>query len=139
MTYRVLDHTGDIGIEVESKTLDGLFQEAGLAMFQEMIENFSEVQPRITKTLSLQEHSLEDLFLGFLSELLFYFDAEGFIPRELEIRVDPHLSMLSGTARGEPLNPDKHKVRLGIKAVTYHMLRIEKREDGWLARVIFDV
>jgi len=139
MTYRVLDHTGDIGIEVESKTLDGLFEEAGLAMFQEMVENFSEVQPQITKPLSLQEHSLEDLFLGFLSELLFYFDAEGFIPRVLSVQVDPNLFMLSGTAQGESLNPEKHRVRLGIKAVTYHMLQIEKREHGWYARVIFDV
>ncbi len=139
MPYRPLEHTADLGIEVEADTLEDLFREAGQALFQEMLENFHEVQPRQARQVSLQEPTLEDLFTGFLSELLFYFDAEGFISREIQVSVDPELFLLEGTVRGEPFDPQRHRVRVGIKGITYHMLTIERRGDRWYARVIFDV
>ncbi len=139
MPYRPLEHTADLGIEVEAETLDDLFREAGQAMFQEMLENFHEIQPRQARQVSLQEQTLEDLFTGFLSELLFYFDAEGFITREIRVSVDPDLFLLEGTVWGEPFDPERHRVRVGIKGITYHMLVIERRGNRWYARVIFDV
>lgn len=139
MPYRPLEHTADIGIEVEAPTLNDLFREAGEALFREMLENFEDVQPREQREISLQEQTLEDLFTGFLSELLFYFDAEGFVTREVEVQVDPDLYLLEGTVRGEPFDPERHRVRVGIKGITYHMLVVEPRGDHWYARVIFDV
>ncbi len=139
MPYRPLDHTADLGIEVEAPTLNDLFREAGEAMFREMLENFEEVRPAERRSVSLQEQTLEDLFTGFLSELLFYFDAEGFVTREVRVSIDPELFLLEGEVRGEPFDPQRHRVRVGIKGITYHMLTVEQRGDHWYARVIFDV
>jgi len=42
-------------------------------------------------------------------------------------------------ARGEVLDPARHEIKTGIKAVTYHQLYVEESEGGWETQVIFDI
>jgi SHS2 domain-containing protein len=46
---------------------------------------------------------------------------------------------LSATLSGEKFNKKKHIVLTDIKAVTYHDLKVEKREDQWVAEVLCDI
>ena len=46
---------------------------------------------------------------------------------------------LEATAAGEPYDPERHPVKIAIKAVTYHQLAVEQTASGWRARVIFDI
>ena len=43
------------------------------------------------------------------------------------------------TAKGQPIDQSRHTLYTEIKAVTYHQLKVQKIEHGWIARVIFDV
>ncbi|MCH7484145.1 MAG: archease, partial [Chloroflexi bacterium] len=45
---------------------------------------------------------------------------------------------LLGTV-GEPINPERHELRLGVKAVTRHMLDVSREKDGYSATVLFDI
>ncbi len=139
MPYKIIDHTGDFGIEVESPYLDKLFAEAGLAMFEETIENFDMVDRKKIVPVSLKSVNLEELLHDYLSELLFYFETDGFIPKEIDVKVDPETFIVNGHATGENFDPERHIVKIGIKAVTYHMLSLKKENDLWKARVIFDI
>jgi SHS2 domain-containing protein len=51
----------------------------------------------------------------------------------------PDPARVRGHAEGELRNPVKHPVRLLVKAVTYHQLKISRREDTWTAEVYVDV
>lgn len=46
---------------------------------------------------------------------------------------------LKGTVSGEDFDPVRHERKLLIKAATYHMLKIEKRDGQWVTDVIFDI
>ena len=46
---------------------------------------------------------------------------------------------LSATVSGEDFDPVRHERKLLIKAATYHMLKIEKRDGQWVTDVIFDI
>jgi SHS2 domain-containing protein len=48
-------------------------------------------------------------------------------------------SVLRATVRGERLDPARHPLKLLIKAVTYHGLRIDHTGEGYAATIIFDV
>jgi len=37
------------------------------------------------------------------------------------------------------LDTEHHKVKREIKAVTYHQIFVDKVNDGWQARIIFDI
>jgi SHS2 domain-containing protein len=63
---------------------------------------------------------------------------------ELKLIRDLHIDrLLSGRLearlRYDRYARDRHPIKRDIKAVTYHQLRVQRREDGWMARVIFDV
>jgi len=33
----------------------------------------------------------------------------------------------------------KHKIKMGVKAATYHMLRLDNNGGGYKAQIIFDI
>jgi SHS2 domain-containing protein len=40
---------------------------------------------------------------------------------------------------GEPFNPEKHKQKVGIKAVTYHRMEIKEENDKVTVKFILDI
>ncbi len=46
---------------------------------------------------------------------------------------------LTATARGEPIDPNRHEIDDEVKAITWHALKVEQHAEGWLAEVIVDV
>jgi len=46
---------------------------------------------------------------------------------------------LTGVARGEMLNQQKHEARIEVKAATYSQLKVKKEKDRYIAQTIVDV
>jgi len=46
---------------------------------------------------------------------------------------------VTGEAFGEPRDPFRNPARLVVKGITYHQLKIEQNEAGWLCEVFVDV
>jgi SHS2 domain-containing protein len=42
-------------------------------------------------------------------------------------------------AGGEPINLERHRLRVDVKAVTLHRFRLEKTAEGWEAFAILDI
>lgn len=145
--YRILDHTADIGFEVVGKTSEELFANGVAAMFDLMLEQSGHKgklsAPAVGETveekrIAVEGNDLEDLLVNFLREVLYLFNGKNWVvtdcrPVEItEKRIDAQLL-------GEPYDPQKHHVKMEIKAVTYHGLSVKRTRKGWKARVIFDV
>ena len=137
LPYTVLSHTADTGIEATAPTLGALLSELAAGMFSLMsrIDGPLELETRA----EVSSTSIEDLVVDVLSELLYLHDMGGWLFSGFEVSsLDDHA--LEATVTGEPYDPDRHEIVYQVKAVTYHRLYIERKEDGtWEARVVVDL
>lgn len=135
--YGIFDHTGDLGIWVRGASLPELFVHAAKALFH-LITNLERVRVTAWQEISLEGKDLEDLMVQWLGEALFLHEARGWLFRDFSIeRLEGNL--LQARAGGEILQPDRHEIFREIKAVTYHGIEVRKTQEGWRARVLFDM
>lgn len=128
----------DLTIEAYGSTLEEAFANAALAAFNAMTP-LEAIEPREVRTLEVRGEDLEGLLFDFLSELLYIHDVELLVFSEVEVKMDPEALSLKATCKGERFDPARHRSGVVVKAVTYHGMRIEEGEDGWRARVVFDI
>ena len=135
--FREIEHTADIGIEVEAQSAPDLFRRAGLALFTLMV-HLEQVQPAEERSHTVFADNWEDLLHDWLTHLLVDFLQDGFIGKEIYIeRLEK--TQISSRLVGECLDHDRHEFETEIKAVTYHQLSVQKIAERWRARIIFDV
>ena len=136
-SYRILDHTADIGIEVSGKSKEDIFIYAVEAM-SDLIVDLNSISHDEEKTIKVIGTGAEDLLINFLREALYLFNGKGWLIKHcLAIDVSPQ--SVTACLQGGRYNPQKQQVKMEIKAVTYHGLSVQKTIKGWKARVIFDV
>lgn len=136
--YREFDHTGDLGLEITGADLASLFRNSALAL-GDLLYDPSRVDPAEEIGILVRGGDTADLLVRFLAEVLYLFDVRGFQSCGFEF---PRLgeTELRALARGEPIDPDRHRLRQSVKAVTYHQAEVRRTPAGaWRARVILDV
>jgi SHS2 domain-containing protein len=136
MSYRVIDVAGDIGLRAEGKTIEECFVNAGLGLYS-LITDISLIELEEKKEISLSEETLEEMLVSFLNELIFHFDAYGFIGKSIKVKIKEN--SLKAEVYGEFFNPEKHERRLLVKAATYHNIVLKKDNNLWIAEIIFDI
>lgn len=146
MTIRFLDHTADVGAEIEAVSLDELFAEAARALLETIVDPAA-VRASLHRDFELSAPDLETLFVDWLGELVYVFEVDRQLFRDAAVTVTeaegPETGRgwrLAAVARGEPYDPDRHPIRVLVKAVTHHQLAVGCGDDGtWHVRVIFDI
>jgi SHS2 domain-containing protein len=76
--------------------------------------------------------------VNWLRELLYLWSGKALLVASTQITQISD-QQIEAIIRTEPFNPDRHRIRTEIKAVTYHQIRVDCRSTGWQARIIFDV
>ena len=135
--FREIEHTADIGIEVEADTPSELFRRAGLALFSLMV-SLEGVEAREEREETVRAEGWGDLLHDWLSRLLHSFLQDGFIAATITIE-ELDSTRLRARLVGEKLDYKRHNFETEIKAVTYHQLSVTCENGRWQARVIFDV
>ena len=79
----------------------------------------------------------EGLLVAWLNELIYLFDAESLLFSRFEIGEITD-TRLRARVYGEPVDGSRHRLKMGIKAATYHMLEVA-RDDGSKVQVLFDI
>ena len=133
--FDIIEHTADVGIAAYGANLKEAFANAAYAMFS-LIADLENVRENVRRHIEVQADDREGLVVSWLNELLYIFDVERTIFKRFEVTELGETS-LKAEGYGEPLDQSRHSLRGGIKAATYHMLKIEKN-DGYTVRVIFD-
>ena len=143
--YKIIDHISDIGIEFYGDTPEALFENAGKAMFSIMCDLRS-VKPMEKKSIRItgKNTNFEDLLVLWLERLIYRYEIDDTLFSKF--RVDKiyrrnHNPVLNAQIFGEKIDPDKHEIKITIKAPTYHRLEIIRNAVGhnWKGRVIFDI
>lgn len=152
-----LEHTADVGLQVEAPDLPELFRRALFGMVA-LLRGSSVAWPPPPRapraatgpaegegeesTSHAEERAVHvsagdpaALLRGFLRELLYLHEVEGFVPagvRFLRLSERELAASVAGAIDDAP--PERE-----IKGVTWHGLEVRPDADGWTARVIFDV
>ena len=134
-SYRELEHTGDLAIEVTAPSREALVAEALVALSQLMVDEEG-IQPREQHTLEVAEESDADALREILAAALNLFLIDGFIWRAAEVAIIDRT--FTASLEGETFDRTRHHLLGEIKAVTYHRLAVEESASGWRAVVVFD-
>ena len=135
--YELFDHTADVGLRVMAPDLARVFSEAAEGLFSVIVEEIPQGVSSRRLDFRLEAESVEFLLVDWLSELLYVFDTKHLLLDAFE--VDLRGTSLRATALARPLDEKRDRLLHEVKAVTYHGLRVEATEGGWLAELILDI
>lgn len=133
--FRELDHTADVAVWVSGSSLSDLLANAGYAMFSLMSEDLSRITLESEHSVTLEAGDPETLLVDWLTELLFLHEMGGELYREFAVSVTAGLQLSARVRGGKPRAP----LRRVIKAVTYHGLKVLRRDGGLEASIVFDI
>jgi SHS2 domain-containing protein len=114
-----------------------LFEGLGLGLFA-LMTDLRQVRPTEERAVSASGDDPTSLVVAFLTQLLQLHEPDGFLAREIEVRtVGSPPTALVASVRGEPFDPDRHRSRTEVKAITLHHLVFDV--GAGRARVIVDI
>ena len=134
MRYELLEHAADVMVRCTGRDLEECFENAAYAMFDQVVDA-SRIEDSVERTVRVTAEDDEERLYSFLSELLFVMDTESLVFDSFKVSIDGDAVVC--VAKGEPLDVNKHHAKAEIKAVTYHMLSVDREEPS--VTVIFDV
>ena len=135
--YEFFEHTADLGIRARAADVNGLFAEAATGLFAAVVDGLDSVCLTQQVEVAVEGTDLEYLLFDWLRELLFRLDADHLLLARFDVAVTER--GLKATAWGEPIDPARHVLSHEVKAITYHGLRVEQEDGGWIAEVIVDI
>ena len=136
-TYTLLDHSADLRVRVVGRNLADLFRNAGLALFDLVVESDAPAAGEPVE-LRVTGEDLPDLLINFLRELLFLWTGDEKVVTVIDIRQISETTV-SARVAAERYAPNRHHILHEIKAVTYHQIDVAPVQDGWQAVVVFDI
>lgn len=135
--FEITDHTADIGITAYGTDIKELFANAALAL-SSLITEPETVEKRSHLDLEVSSEDRDSLLVEWLNELIYVFDVKHILFSRFDIKSLTD-NALKVTCYGEDFDPTRHKIKIGIKAATYHMLRLDRNNDGYRAQIILDI
>jgi len=133
--FALIEHTADTGLVAYGQTLAEAFANAAYGMFS-IIADLRTVREKESRTVEVSEEDSETLLFEWLNRLLYFFDVETLIFKRFDI-TEFDGKHLKATCYGEKYAPGRHRIKIGVKSATYHMLKVDKEKNH--VQVIFDV
>jgi SHS2 domain-containing protein len=134
--YRFLDHMTDAVIEAYGGTLEEAFEYAAKALNDTMID-LQDVKPDREIKIEAHGNDLHELLFDWLDKVMLLLVADHIVMSEFSVKIDGH--SLTGIAKGEKLNLEKHHYKVEIKAVTYHEMQVQQEGGKAIVRFLLDL
>jgi len=134
--FEIINHTADVGIIAYGADISQAFANAARALFS-LITELDDVDEVLYRDIELAAPDQESLLVEWLNELIYLFDAENIIFKKFDITQLNH-TKLKARSYGEKVDSSKHRLKTGVKAATYHMLKVDQ-DDGGKVQVLFDI
>jgi SHS2 domain-containing protein len=134
--FELTNHTADIGIIAYGTDIKEAFINAAKGLFS-LITELDDIKEVTHRDIILTSSDEESLLVEWLNELIYFFDADNIIFKRFEIN-QINQTQLKARAYGEEVDNSKHAIKRGVKAATYHMLKIEHNNTVKI-QVLFDI
>ncbi len=132
--FKFLEHTADIKFQAFGKSVEEVFKNSALAMFNAMSDGKIKKIKKIK--INAEGRDFESLLYNFLEELLILFDSKGFFLSSVEnLKIENN--KLIAEVTGD--NAENYEITIDVKAVTYNEMFVKKIKNKWIAQVVLDV
>lgn len=145
MPYKYLEDVSiaDVAFEATGKTLNDMFESAGLAVTNTMVKDLKAVKPKIRKTIKVKAKDVEKLLSAFLQEFVYWKDKDLLLFSKVKVKIKepkkPGQSFsLIAMLAGDKIDNKKHEMLVDVKAVTWHLFKVEKAKV-WKCHVVLDI
>lgn len=135
--FEMLEHAADARVRLRGDSLEDVFATAARALVWLMVGD-SQLERSRSRSLELAADSPTQLLVDWLDELIFLFETEAWLVAEAELDIQPGWRLRAVT-RGQPHDARRQPIETVVKATTHHRLRLERRDSGWEAEVVFDL
>jgi len=150
--FTLLEHTADVGVSACGESLEEALRWLAAGTFS-LIVDPDTVADSQSRVVSVSARDRESLAVDWLNELLYQYEATGFLLKDCRIfleqcdgeqcdgeqRHGEHEELkLEAHCRGDLLDPARHHILTVVKAATYHDLSVSQGR-GWQINVILDV
>ncbi len=136
--FEDLGHTADLGVRVRGASAEEALARLALALGT-LLSGGGEVPVEREETLRVAGGpGLAGSAVALLRELLFRFATERLVPAAVEIVALTPDAAEARVALGR-YDPSRHAEGVDVKAVTWHLARLEREGDGFVAQVVLDV
>ncbi|HEX79121.1 MAG TPA: archease [Dehalococcoidia bacterium] len=133
--YRFIEHTADIGLVAEGNNLAEAFANAAYGMFS-IIADLKPVREVKSRLIELEGKDMEALLFDWLNTLLYLFDTDALLLKRFVIS-ELSENRLKATCHGERYDPSRHRLKMGVKSATYHMLEVDREMNR--VQLILDI
>lgn len=133
--FQLIEHTADTGLIAYGNNLAEAFSNAAYGLFS-IITELNNVRETESQPVAVSAEDTESLLFNWLNHLIYIFDVERLLLKRFDI-TEFREHNLKATCWGERYDHSRHQLKLGVKAATYHMLKVDGEKNR--VRVIFDV
>ena len=137
LEFELLEHTSDVGILARGADRDEALEAASKALVSILV-NPAEFHPLEERYFQATGPDEASQIVNWLNEILFFFDTESMVFVEFKI-TSWTPEGITGHAKGERFDIDRHEFRTAVKATTYHQFENHAIAGGWEIRVFMDV
>ncbi len=134
--FEIINHTADVGIRAYGADMSEAFANAARALFS-LITELDDVGEFLHRDIELTAPDEESLLVEWLNELIYLFDTENIVFKRFDV-TKLNNTQLKARSYGEKVDSSKHRLKTGVKAATYHMLKVGKG-NGCRVQVLFDI
>lgn len=137
-SFKVIDASGDVGLIVKGEDIKRLFENAAYGLYF-LLAPCIKATSKKELLVELEGTDLENLFVRWLNELIYLFDAKGFLLKEVKMERLSEIELLARLTGCDLSTKEDIENGFLIKAATYHGLVMKKKKNAFLAKVIFDI
>jgi SHS2 domain-containing protein len=139
--FEFLEHTADVYVRAHGSSMEEAYGNAALSLFETMT-NTAKIAQTQQETLEVEAEDQYALLYNWLEALLVKFETEGMLFSRFEIfdwKETPDMFRFKANVWGEKFNPKKHPQKVGVKAVTYHLMVVIREPQKVILEFILDI
>ena len=134
----------DAAFVAHGSSLNEVFANSALAVMA-IMSDLARVKAIKSFKIDASGYDLKSLMFDWLSKVLYLSVTENVVFSKFVVEVTEGAGkedefVLKGTCWGEKIDLKKHEIHAEVKAITYHQMEVEEKEDGkWQAQVVVDL
>ena len=139
--FEFLEHMADAYVAAYGKNLAEAFENAAAAMF-EVMTDIENVSSEVEDYVEVEAEDEYALLYSWLENLLVKSEINQMLYSKFKILTLKKAERgfrLEAKIWGENFNPEKHVQKVGVKAVTYHRMEINKEPNKVTVKFILDI
>ncbi len=139
--FEFLEHTADVYVRAFGRNMEEAYENAALSMFETMTDS-SKIAQTQEGTLEVEAEDQYALLYNWLEALLVKFETEGMLFSKFQItdwKETAETFKFKAKVWGEKFDAKKHPQKVGVKAVTYHLMVVIRDPERVILEFILDI